>query len=115
MSNCHGCAVQHPSSETTFVPYDGWRRCLDHDDVVEKIELSLVLKTAESVCSALSTKLGKSWEVYVTELPKVPWTNRYITGIRRIGPNTRAARLNSACLLRRTQWIEMERIRWDRQ
>ena len=47
-----------------------------YDDVVEKIDLSLVFKTAESVCSALGIKLGKSWEAYVTELSKLPYTNR---------------------------------------
>ena len=52
-----------------------------HDDVVEKIDLNLVLKTAESVCSALSFKLGKSWEAYVTELPKLPWTSIYLTSL----------------------------------
>ena len=30
------------------------------DDVVEKIDLNAVLKTAESVCSALGFKLAKS-------------------------------------------------------
>ena len=52
-----------------------------YDDVVEKTDLSLVLKTTESVCSALGIKLGKSWEAYVTELPKFPWTNLYITSL----------------------------------
>ena len=31
-----------------------------YDDVVEKIDLSLILKATESVCSALGIKLGKS-------------------------------------------------------
>ena len=51
------------------------------DDVVEKIDLNAVLKTAESVCSSLGFKLAKSWEVYVTELPKMPWTSIYLTSL----------------------------------
>ena len=38
-----------------------------YHDVVEEIHLSLVLKTAESVCSAIGIKLEKSSEAYVTE------------------------------------------------
>ena len=51
------------------------------DAVVEKTDLSLVFKTTESVCSALGIKLEKSWEAYVTELPKFPWRNLYITSL----------------------------------
>ena len=51
------------------------------DDVVEKMDLNVVLKTAESVCSAIGLKLGKSWEAYVTELPKFPWTSIYLTSL----------------------------------
>ena len=51
------------------------------DDVVEKINLNAVLKTNESVCSALGFKLAKSWEVYVSELPKMPWTSIYLTSL----------------------------------
>ena len=61
--------------------------CITTIDVVEKVDLSVVLKTAKSVWTALGIKLGKSWEAYVTELHKFLWTNL----IRRIGPNTRAA------------------------
>ena len=51
------------------------------DDVIEKIDLNAVLKTTESVCSALGFKLAKSWEVYVTELPKMYWTSIYLTSL----------------------------------
>ena len=49
--------------------------------MVENIDLNLVLKTAESVCSALGFKLGMSWGTYVTELPKFPWTSIYLTSL----------------------------------
>ena len=52
-----------------------------HDEVVEQIDLNVILKTAESVCSALGFKLGKTWEAYVTELPKLPWTSIYLTSL----------------------------------
>ena len=29
----------------------------------------------------LGFKLGKSWETYVTELPKLPWTSIYLTSL----------------------------------
>ena len=50
------------------------------DEVVEQIDLNLVLKATESICSALGFKLGKSWEAYVSELPKMPWTSIYLGG-----------------------------------
>ena len=52
-----------------------------HDEVVEQIDLNVILKTAESVCSALGFKLGKTWEAYETELPKSPWTSVYLTSL----------------------------------
>ena len=33
------------------------------------------------MCSALGFKLGKTWEAYVTELPKLPWTSIYLTSL----------------------------------
>ena len=39
------------------------------------------MKTAESVCSVLGFKLANSWETYVTELPKFPWTSMYLTSL----------------------------------
>ena len=52
-----------------------------HDEVREKIDLNMVQKTVESVCSALGFKLGKSWNAFVTELPKFPWTSMYLTSL----------------------------------
>ena len=81
MRNCDGCAIQHPSQrQHSCLMMDGedvWMHY--HDDVVDEIDLSLVLKTAETVCSALGITLGMSWESYVTELPKLPWTSLYLT------------------------------------
>ena len=81
MSNCHGCVIQHPSQrQHSCLMIDGedvWMYY--HDDIIKKIDFSLILKTTESVCSALGVKLGKSWEAYVTELPYFPWTNLYVT------------------------------------
>ena len=51
------------------------RECITHDEVVEQIDLNLVLKATRSICSALGFKLGKSWEAFVSELPKMPWTS----------------------------------------
>ena len=40
-----------------------------HDEVHEQIDLDIVMKTVESVCSALGLKLDQKWESYLTELP----------------------------------------------
>ena len=77
VNRCHGCAIQHPSQNQHSCLMmdndDAWMYY--HDEVVEQIDLNVILKTAESVCSALGFKLGKTWEAYVTELPKLPWTS----------------------------------------
>ena len=48
---------------------------------MEQIDLNSVLKATESICSALGFKLGKSWEAYVSELPKMPWTSIYLASL----------------------------------
>ena len=35
----------------------------------------------ESVYNALDFKLGQSWEMYVSELPKMPWTSVFLTSL----------------------------------
>ena len=83
LNRCHGCAIQQPSQNQHSCLMmdndDAWMYY--HDEVVEQIDLNVILKTAESVCSALGFKLGKTWEAYVTELPKLPWTNIYLTSL----------------------------------
>ena len=83
LNRCHGCAIQHPSQNQHSCLMmdndDAWMYY--HDEVVEKIDLNVILKTAESVCSALGFKLGKTREAYVTELPKLPWTSIYLTSL----------------------------------
>ena len=38
-----------------------------------------VQKTAKNVCSDLGFTLGQTWESYLTELSKFPWTTIYLT------------------------------------
>ena len=52
-----------------------------YNDVSEKVNLGLVMKTPDSVCSALGLTLGHSWKAYLTELPNFPWTNIYLTSL----------------------------------
>ena len=78
LNRCHGCAIQHPSQKQHSCLMmdndDAWM--YSHDDVVEQIDLNSTLNAyTGSICSALGFKLGKSWEAYVTELPKMPWTS----------------------------------------
>ena len=62
LNRYNGCAINHPSQRQHFCVMmdsgDAWMYY--RDDVVEKIDLNVVLKTAECVCSALGFKLGKS-------------------------------------------------------
>ena len=48
---------------------------------MEKIDLNAVLNNVESVCNALGFKLGQSWEMYVSELPKMPWTSVFLISL----------------------------------
>ena len=41
----------------------------------------MVMQTVESICSTLGLKLGQTWESYLTELPKLPWTSLYLTSL----------------------------------
>ena len=41
----------------------------------------MVMKTVESVCSTLGFTLGQTWESYLTELPKLPWTSLHLTSL----------------------------------
>lgn len=74
MNRCNGCAINYPSQrQHSFLMMDSedvWFYC--HDDVSDKINLDEELRKAESICSVLGLKLGKSWEAYVSELPKLP-------------------------------------------
>ena len=83
LNRCNGCVIHHPSqrehSRLMMDTEEAWMYY--RDEVVEKIDLNTVLKTTEGVCSALGFKLAKSWEVYVTELPKMPWTSIYLISL----------------------------------
>ena len=52
-----------------------------HDVAREQIDLAVVMKTAESVFSTLRLKIGQTWESYLMELPKLPWTSLYLTSL----------------------------------
>ena len=46
-----------------------------------KIDLNAVLSNVENVCNAVGFKLGQSWEMYVSELSKMPWTSIFLTSL----------------------------------
>ena len=81
LNRCDGCAIQHSSQRQhsclMMDSEDAWM--FYQDDVVDKIHLAM--KTAESVCIAVGFKLDQSWEAYVSELPKFPWTSMYLTSL----------------------------------
>ena len=49
--------------------------------MVDKIDLNAVLNNVESACNALGFKLVQSWEMYVSELPKMPGTSVFLTSL----------------------------------
>ena len=58
------------------------------------------LKTANSVSSPIGFKLGSSWETYVKELHKFPWTNLDLTSLEleKSGERTQTKQLED-CIL----------------
>ena len=83
VNRCHDCAIDHSSQRQhsclMLDTEDAW--FYYHDEALEQIDLAVVMKTVESVCSALGLKLGQTWESYLTELPKLPWISLYLTSL----------------------------------
>ena len=74
VNRCHGCTIYHPSQRQhsclMMDNEDAW--FYYHDEAREQIDLAVVMKTVENVCSTLGLKLDQTWESYLTELPKLP-------------------------------------------
>ena len=83
VNRCNGCTIQHPSQrQHSCLMLDTEDACFYYHDVArEQMNLAVVMKTVESVCSTLGLKLGQTWESYLTELPKLPWTSLYLTSL----------------------------------
>ena len=83
VNHCNGCATHHPSQREhsclMMDSEDAWTYY--HDDARVKIDLAALKKTIESLCSDLGFALGQTWERYLTELPKFPWTTIYLTSL----------------------------------
>ena len=83
LNRCYGCAIQHPSQRQhsclMMDTEDSW--LFYRENVARKIDLKAVLDNVESVCNALGFKLVQSWEMYVSELPKMPWTSVFLTSL----------------------------------
>ena len=83
VNRCHGCTIDHPSQRQhsclMMDNEDAW--FYYHDEAREQIDLAVVMKTVENVCSTLGLKLDQTWESYLTELPKLPWTSLYLTSL----------------------------------
>ena len=81
VDQCNGCAIQHPSQREhsclMMDSEDAW--FYYHDEARQKIDLTIVMKTVESVCNTLGFKLGQTWTSYLTEFSKFPWTTTYLT------------------------------------
>ena len=61
LNRCHGCTIQHPSQRQhsclMLDTEDAW--FYYHDEAREQIDLPVVMKTVESVCSTLRLKLRR--------------------------------------------------------
>ena len=83
VNRCQGCTIQHPSQRQHSCLMldieDAWSYY--HDEAQEQIDLAMVMLTVKTVCNTLGLKLGKTWERYLTELPKLPWTSVYLTSL----------------------------------
>ena len=83
LNRCHGCGIHDPSQRQhsclMIDKEDSW--LYYREDVVEKIDLNAVLNNVESVCKALGFMLGQSWKMYVSELPKMPWTSIFLASL----------------------------------
>ena len=53
-----------------------------HDEARKQIDLAMVMQTVENVSSTLGLKPGQTWESYLTELPKLPWTSLYLMSLK---------------------------------
>ena len=67
LKRCRGCAIQHCNrrQHTCVIldTKDAWFNY--HDEAREQIDLAVVMKTVESVCSTLGLKLGQTNRVRV--------------------------------------------------
>ena len=83
LKRCRGCAIQHFNRRhhtcVILDTKDAWFNY--HDEAREQIDLAVVMKTVESVCSTLGLKLDQTWGNYLTELPKLPWSSLYLTSL----------------------------------
>ena len=83
LNRYHGCVIQHPSQRQhsclMMDKEDSW--LYYREDLMEKIDLNAVLNNVESVCNALGFKLCQTWKMYVSELPKMPWTSIFLASL----------------------------------
>ena len=83
LNRCHGCGIHDPSQRQhsclMIDKEDSW--LYYREDVVEKIDLNAVLNNVESVCNALGFKLGQTWKMYVSKLPKMPLTSIFLASL----------------------------------
>jgi len=102
LNRCHGCVIQHPSQrEHSCLMMDSEEAWLFyHDEARENIDVNDVLNTANNVCSVIGFKLSNSWETYVRELYKFPWTTLFLTSLEleKFGERTQTKQLEDSIL-----------------
>ena len=81
------------------------------DEAYKQIGLAMVMRTAEIVCSTLQCKLGQTWESYLTELPKLPWTSLYLTSLELENYDEDICK-NAYCMLLIMVFVVLKRVVW---
>ena len=83
VNHCNGCAIQHPSQREHSCPLidseNAWTYY--HDQARVKTALDNEKKPDESVFTDLGFTLGQTWQSYLTDLLKFPWTRIYLTSL----------------------------------
>jgi len=72
-----------------------------------------------SICSLIGFKLGNSWETYVREQHKFPWTSLYLTSLEleKLGERTEPKQLEDCILyaiIYGTNGLQPINFRWHR-
>ncbi len=66
----HGCTIHHPSQrEHSCLMMDSEKGGFYYEEARKQIDLDIMIKTVDNVCSTMGFKLGQTWESYLMEFP----------------------------------------------
>ena len=80
-SSCEGCKMNFPSQKDhlclMYEEEEVWN--LYYDEAIQTVDWNQVWDLASRVCQVLDFHLHPSWQEYITEFYKLPWTTIYLT------------------------------------